>query len=398
MKKVKVLTFSVLSVMMASCTNDNINDAIINNENSSIETKAIMALTEEEEMQKTAELLTAIDINKDIMAEVKDAVTKSIYYGTGEDYRFTDMLNGQESKFALSRSSQQSSLIQALLNIPQTKETNEDIYTLLKTLSDNDIEINWPYSELWDGKKTPTIIYSRNEGSDIYGYKKNSIGEIDTIIVDDDYAKTNPVWILKKDNISYDELPNFSKGEYVNKYGMMFISEAARKAGMDKGNNIPQVPGSTVYIGTIKSYMYDGGLGNDSPEFQFHWGAIDWLANKAWVSSYYYEMPYSRVKHDVQIDWCLQGNWDKNQLTNRLLILEKDGGKNKVSTHQIKGIEPLTGVLKTFDVSMPYEKNDEVCFDVLLERSVIFSDQNKSADGNWKRHQGYKFELNLPTK
>lgn len=76
------------------------------------------------------------------------------------------------------------------------------------------------------------------------------------------------------------------------------------------------------------------------------------------------------------------------------MIVEEDGGKSRSIT---KTLTSTFGGEKLVQVTVPYKKRDEILFDQILERSSIFSEQNKPL-GVWKQYQGTNFWFTLPTQ
>lgn len=167
------------------------------------------------ENSTVAQLLASIEIDQAIMNEVKIGIDRSVNYGLDEEYRFADMLSPSNSK--LCRMGNTSSLIQ--------KMSDKISHSLLKSsisssdffeyLSQNDIQIYWPYSEDWDGETLPVITFNPENGNEDwnYGYKqvKEADGtiSIDTVIVDEVYVTENPVWIINRNETRYENLPDF---------------------------------------------------------------------------------------------------------------------------------------------------------------------------------------------
>lgn len=363
------------------------------------------------DLSSVAQLLTLAEIDKTVMDEVKLGVERSRKYGLDEEYRFTDMLKPSLSK--MQRSSESSLLLQkmnAVLNKKQVKMKSEiSSSDFFNYLSDNDIQIYWPFADNWNGHTLP-IILSATDNND-WACKsvltKEGVMETDTVKLTREFLKNNTVWLISINDTPYDELPDFDNGEYVNKDGVFFYSEIA-KEWLNRENNTLRSstrsgysPGNAVYIGSINSLNYhDGGLAG-GPEFDFIWCHIGMpfppdQNPMPLVNRYRINVSTSEVGSAKQIDLCIQPNWTTSQITNALIVIEKDGGKDK------KGHVSLSynhwGKILSVDVSYKYERRDDFVFEQTFNRSDIFGDNNKTAEGTWKQYNGDQFWVNLPTK
>lgn len=70
------------------------------------------------------------------------------------------------------------------------------------------LQIYWPYSENWDGVTPPVITWEGekyDETRNFAYYKEN--GEVKGVLVDEEYAKNNPVWIVNGATYAYSSIP-----------------------------------------------------------------------------------------------------------------------------------------------------------------------------------------------
>lgn len=317
------------------------------------------------------------------------------------------MIKGATSK--LYRLSAKSNLIEKMniqFNSSQIARKMESD-SLFNYLSENDIQIYWPYSQNWDGATTPVITYlSDNNANWSYGYKKikdkDGSFEIDTLIVNAEYLKNNTVWIINKNNTPYDELPNFEQGEVVNKEGVFFYSEVGKKQMKEKqSKGIGELAGSSVYIGSL--CFFGGDAIGGALAVEFVWGhtsggifgtPLSGVTNRTRIS-----LLKAEVGKDKQINYNIQPQWFVQQGTNALVVLEKDGGsaKSLIRTIFFKG-DSYGEQEAMVDVRIDYERNDDWLFDEILNRNSIFGPDNKTAEGEWKRYQDKDMWFTLPTK
>lgn len=162
----------------------------------------------------------------------------------------------------------------------------------------------------------------------------------------------------------------------------------------------PVVITPSVYIGTINCLTtHDGGLAG-GPELKFSWGSINppVMSNPTTtgLSTFHKSLTKAEVGQNIQINYRIQPAWGELSDTNCLLITERDGGSNKTLSRLLTCTSFVDFKKYTAYASIPYESNDDFLFDKILERSVIFSKDNKPF-GQWFQYQGDNFLFTLPT-
>lgn len=395
--KLCVAIVSLLTIV--SCSNEDLGSVSMPDQNP--ETKSV---NNSVELPFVAELLASIEIDQSVMNEVKSGVERSLLYGLDEEYRFTDMLKTSSSK--LQRSFRSSLLVQKMNDVLSTQQEKfkSDISAIdfFNTLSDNDIQIYWPFSKNWDGHTLPILSCAVNN-DELVRFQRGMDGcvVIDTIKNTDEYLKNNTVWIVSINETPYDELPNFENEEYINKDGVFFYSEKA-KEWLNKSNEKQrggEAYGSLpVYIGEVTVYEEDGSGG---PEVYFMWGHVSGgvagVPATGVVNAYRLNLSKDEVKIPKKIDLMIQPRWSSNEKTNALIILEKDGGKDKKATRDLTFTPFLESKEITVPVVFKYERRDEWLYDGIFERSKIFSSANKGSDGLYKQYHGDGIYFTLPT-
>lgn len=344
------------------------------------------------DLSEIANLMATVDFTEEVMNEIKLGVEHSLHYGQDETYRFRDMIYCDSSKIYRKSTS---------ILIDQIKSMNVvDINKgkLLNYLSDNDIQIYWPYSKRWDGKSKPIITFCYENESQSVGYylvnRSDGMYTLDSVIVDEDFIKKNTVWVINRNHISYEDLPCFEDGEY-SKNGIFYHSEAAMLAlNMQKGKSTSS---GAVYIGNINCLnTHDGGL-SGGPELKFSWGHVSTMMTPTThVNTFHKTLTKDEVKVELQINYCIQPAWDQYAKTNYLLVTERDGGGSKTLKKELTYISWVDSKEYNIEVSVPYEKNDDFLFDQILNRDDIFSKENKP-HGEWRQYQGDNFLFTLPT-
>lgn len=186
-------------------------------------------------------------------------------------------------------------------------------------------------------------------------------------------------------------MPHFENGEYINAEGTLFYSEAFEKS-QKKIRDI-ELMGQTAFIGSINCLRTHDGQLAGGPELKFIWGHIGFTGKGA-VNTATLKLTKNEIGKTKDVNICIQSSWPSWDQNNYLLILERDGGKDKTMTKMLKR---SFGGEEVVPVTIPYQANDDFLFDQILERSDIFSDKNKPF-GQWKQYHGDDFWFTLPTK
>ena len=236
MKKLFYPAIFIMAIAFSSCEKDYVTDVT---QNEQFAEKNIRESIGTSDLSSIASILSHISINNDICKEVHEAVSSATDNGLDESYYFQEILKEGNNKIA-TRSGNPSSLGTLIKNYfanPITRSADADAINL-DLLAKSDIQIYWPYSEDWDGKTLPAITYAPEDEDQEwnYAYKKNG-DKIDTIIVNEEYMEKNPVWIINKSDISYEDLPNFSLKQNV-KNNVLFLSKTNENKNID---NLPSL-------------------------------------------------------------------------------------------------------------------------------------------------------------
>lgn len=276
MKKLFYPAIFIMAIAFSSCEKDYVTDVT---QNEQFAEKNIRESIGTSDLSSIASILSHISINNDICKEVHEAVSSATDNGLDESYYFQEILKEGNNKIA-TRSGNPSSLGTLIKNYfanPITRSADADAINL-DLLAKSDIQIYWPYSEDWDGKTLPAITYAPEDEDQEwnYAYKKNG-DKIDTIIVNEEYMEKNPVWIINKSDISYEDLPNFSLKQNV-KNNVLFLSKTNENKNID---NLPYItratgePVYTVYLGQFMAEKQYDKIWSGGSEFAIQMGAIE---------------------------------------------------------------------------------------------------------------------------
>ena len=89
----------------------------------------------------------------------------------------------------------------------------------------------------------------------------------------------------------------------------------------------------------------------------------------------------------LQLDIVVNESWSESpEIDNGLVVLEKDGGKDKTAYQQLR-ISTSNGV-KTIAVPFPYERQDDIIMDRTWDKTSLRPENNIAGDGNPKKYYG----------
>ena len=116
-------------------------------------------------LEDVARLLSAVPLEAEQMGEVHDAATASSANGYDEEYLMRDVFSSPGAGVGDSQDTKAGKkyarplrelLLQAAL---ATKADDWDAQALLDSLAASDVQIYWPYSDLWDGMALPVVTF-----------------------------------------------------------------------------------------------------------------------------------------------------------------------------------------------------------------------------------------------
>ena len=208
----------------------------------------------------------------------------------------------------------------------------------------------------------PIIVCGSEDDKLVYIFKGNN-NETDTISFTKEFIKQNTVWVISENSTPYDELPNFYKDEFINKDGVVFLSQyAAKKMAC---NNRAIGSDSGIYLDKFNAlHSYEGGLSAGGPELNFIWCHAGLsLSNSptGFVNTYRYNMKGSEVGKEIQLDYRIRNFWPENEVENVLVVFDSDGGKDKTATRNMRYID-LFGKETIVSAKFKYERRKQYNF------------------------------------
>ncbi|MDR0612170.1 MAG: hypothetical protein LBG45_01570 [Dysgonamonadaceae bacterium] len=359
-------------------------------------------------MQTVAKLLTGLTTDQRIATEVRAGIERSLTYGLDEELRFTDILQPRESKML--RSGDDNLLAESVRNLLNGYNSTSGLRSSGKELEtfllNENIQIYWPYSEDWDGKETPVITFDPGTGNadKVIAYRfvklPDGTAAIDSFIVDEAYAMEHPVWVINKNDIDYEDLPDFSNGEY-EKNGISY--------------NIPKqgsLPSTQLRSATDANKVYELTLTKMKATQQHD----DWVNGGSefrvvcFFPTTQFGLAKTGIKHvdftrkeikkgkEKDINYIFNYDWSEDQLHHQFKIWESDSGSSrdveiKITTSYTPKDEngnptgsPISAEFKT---TLSLGSNDDDIMDTVVPRSTFFAtDAYVNATTNRKSFEG----------
>lgn len=167
-------------------------------------------------LDDVAKILSSVPLRPEHLREVHDAVVSSSENGYDEEYLMKDLFSfpGKGVGEDVTRSSVEyeeplRELIEAhVRSFMSTKGTDgpaADPERFLGALMDSDIQIYWPFSDMWNGEDMPVVTFDPQDGSEAnVGYMLTADAEgsvvVKEVIVDENMAKARPVWVVNRNS------------------------------------------------------------------------------------------------------------------------------------------------------------------------------------------------------
>ncbi len=260
--KIKItVLFAVIISLFSACSNDEPTPPQLPDDNYEYSVDSL---------KDVAFALVKLQPTIEMCKEVHAATQKAISLGLDETYYFVEMLGKGEQ---ITKSSEiKREILSKLATLPE----DNNIKQLFDQMSENNsvlqkYQIYWPYSENWDGKEMPTITFKSKESPLIP--QEENIGylikgeEVEDVLVNEEYAKTHPVWIINTNPIPYDEYPDFAVRNWLitDVYEMKDIQNLWREYNITK---------YTIYA---KGDSEENVSNRVRPTYQEDLNSVDWL-------------------------------------------------------------------------------------------------------------------------
>ena len=164
-------------------------------------------------LNEVAEVFAGIPLEQSHLQEVHDAVSASSGNGYDEEYTMANLFSNPGSGVGDCDDTRSEDKyerpLRALIHehLLGTKSSSgmPDPHRWLEELMNSDIQIYWPYSDVWDGESFPVITFDPEDDSEVnVGYRlhfnEDGSREVEEVIVDEDMARSSAVWVINRNS------------------------------------------------------------------------------------------------------------------------------------------------------------------------------------------------------
>lgn len=323
-------------------------------------------------LQEVAVMLSHLPIGQEQLDEVHDAVSSSSGNGYDEEYTMSNLFS--EPGSGVGDSGTKSSgkqygtplrdLITNYLKTP-TKAASSiaDADGYIAALTSSDVQIYWPFSELWDGETAPVVTFDPGEGYDTnIGYRLSE-DAIEEVIVTEQTAKETPVWVVNRnDDSGFDSLEMLRrKGEVIVKPSVSTrISGAVESLSKD----------SSLRTLLLKEFTarrsYDSWFAGAS-EFFVKCGSVeDFSASteaelklySPSITDFMIVVKRGDIGKTLPMDIILVSEWTDQLESCAFMITEDDGGTQ--TSWKCAAEVKIKSKTYGFDISLPFRTRDDI--------------------------------------
>ncbi len=326
--------------------------------------------------EKVARMLSQLPLTIEQVNEVFHGVTSSSANGYDEEYTFSNLLSspgsGVGDELLRTRSScEYPNPLRSLISpvSGDAPDTRSGAFT--SALADAGLQIYWPYSEDWDGVTMPVITFNPedagatsnaaagvrlNDGSNVGFLRERLPGGswvVKEVIVDEDYARSNPVWV-----VNYNEDASYMTPQMVEAlYPERSASLATRSYSDCK----------TLVLKEFKAHRnYDSWFAGGS-EFFVKCGALDGFTAKTEeelklyspsVTDMMINVKRKQVGRTIRFNTIIVSEWTPQLEECAFLMIEDDGGKQ--TSWKANGVVKIKSKSYGFEVEIPFNRNDDL--------------------------------------
>lgn len=334
--------------------------------------------------EEMAKMLSTIATDKTDFDFVINEVGKSMEDGLDEDCFFRDIMN-------VDTRSTGNSLREKIINYcSQTKSSSTE--NILDNIEN--YKIYWPYSKYWDKITMPTITFvpedENQEWNYGYVFNKSQNGEIElnTVIVNEEYAMQNPVWVISQDDTNKD-IPVLKtcnepeKIEYMSDLGPITKSRGTLYS---------------IKMVSFKCTKHYDGLFRGASDFWISIGNINNITlvdnsfrftvapvRQFMIKAHRYQINDKTPIYPSSGTNFLIQEWEPELSSSAMLIIEDDGGKS--TSQKIKSTLSSNGITTTVDTEVRFKKKDTNLGINTLHKNFLFRDDN----GAWPFYKEDEF-------
>ncbi|MBR6054968.1 MAG: hypothetical protein IKP46_06480 [Bacteroidales bacterium] len=340
-------------------------------------------------LEEVAEIFASIPIGPEQMAEVRDAVASSTEYGYDEEYTMRSLFESPGTGVGETKASPKEyetplrDLFRAAVEERFATRSGgfatragapADADEYIAALTSSDVQIYWPYSELWSGSGSPVITYDPRDNSETnVGYSISEDGSVREIVVDEKTATERPVWV-----INYNDDSAFTSLELLRRQdpdwghggGEIIVHSPGTKASSDDTR--------TLILRSFKmNRHYDTWFAGAS-EFFVKCGSVngfkatteaDMLLYSPTVTDFMIVVKRNQKGKEIPFNAVLISEWTNQLSSCAFLITEDDGGTQ--DKWKCSAVVKYNSKSYGFEIEIPINSRDDIVWRGQLTRSYV---------------------------
>lgn len=337
-------------------------------------------------LDNVAKLLSALPIENCHLQEVYDAVSSSTENGYDEEYMMRDLFTspgsgvGTDKETKAARAASYSKPLKDLISdYLETKtksgETDElnglSAEEYLQELENSDIQIYWPYAEVWEEGNLPIVTFDPGNGAEVnVGYKitedSDGVRSVEEVVVDESMAETHPVWVVNRnDDSSYRTLEMIRKDnpEWGTGGGSIVVTPSCTKSPDSESESIVK---SLVLKDFKMRRNYDCWFAGAS-EFVFKCGSVEGFTASTeaelklyspQITDFVLVVKRKQVRQTIPLNVMLVSQWTE-QLDNIVFLLTEDDGGTRTEW-KCSAVVKIKSKSYGFEMSLPFNSKDDL--------------------------------------
>lgn len=342
-------------------------------------------------LEEVAEIFASIPIGPEQMAEVRDAVSSSTENGYDEEYTMQSLLESPGTGVGETKASVKEygtplrDLLRAAVedrfatrsgSFATRSGAPADAAEYIEALASSDVQIYWPYSELWSGSGSPVITYDPRDNSETnVGYEMSPDGSVREIVVDERTAMERPVWVVNyNDDSAFTSLellrrqdPDWGQGG-----GEIIVHAPGTKA-----SSTPEATRTLILRSFKMGRNYDTWFAGAS-EFFVKCGSVsgfkatteaEMLLYNPTVTDFMIVVKRNQKGKEIPFNAVLISEWTSQLSSCAFIITEDDGGTQE--KWKCSSVVKLNSKSYGIEIDIPVNSRDDIVWRGQLTRSYV---------------------------
>ncbi len=343
-------------------------------------------------LEDIAQLLAVVPVGDSQVDEVRDAVSASSDNGYDTEYTMKQLFltpgAGVGSEEAGTRVEAYPVPLRDLLS-EQVRRTFAgtraiDPEAFLDQLSSSDVQIYWPYSELFDDYRTPVVTFDPGDNSvRNIGYLRREDGTVEELVVDEEMARERPVWVINRNaDAEYKSLEMRRREDPDWGQGGGFITPGTR--GTSRRGNYFQ----TLVLRSFQANrQFDSWFAGGSEFFVKCAAVEDFTASteaelklySPSVTDFLVVVKRNQVGKPVDFNAVLVSEWTGMLDNCAFMMVEDDGGS--LTSWKCSAMVKYNSKSYGFEIELPLHTRDDIVWRGALTRTYV--ERNSGAVGHF---------------